>query len=377
MTPSISRAPGARPLDVLLLLTDFPTWAAARHWSYAAQMGFEEGFAANNVRCTTIAAPYLRWAPAICRGRRFDQAWVEVVHNAGPTPGWYDWVAGVAPVRVGVVAESLTYGPDDCRVNPAWATRKAEVWKRLPYLTHVLAVDEADAAEIEAAGAGRAMWCPQAVPRRVVARALPPPNPARACFSGARYGERARWLSEGPARTLLTYQESPEARTPIPALYTGCTLAALAAARLPRLPCRRLQNDAYLAAARRIRRNGFARWMTSLRSAGIVVNLPHIVKAYPSRVVEAMAAGRPVVAWDVPGRPRNRALFTEGEEILFYDKERPQTLVDAIRKLQADVGLAARLARAARLKVLGRHTLEKRIGQVLGWVESGREAPEP
>ena len=58
--------------------------------------------------------------------------------------------------------------------------------------------------------------------------------------------------------------------------------------------------------------------MDALPRDTVVVDLPRSVGIYLGRVVEAMASGRPMAAWDVPGRPRNRALFEDGAEILLF-----------------------------------------------------------
>ena len=114
--------------------------------------------------------------------------------------------------------------------------------------------------------------------------------------------------------------------------------------------------------------------MDALQHDAVVVNLPHSVGAYPGRVVEAMAAGRPVVAWDVPDRPRNRALFEDGAEILLFAGTEPVALASALHRLRRDPALAAALATNGWRKVRRAHTIERRVQQILAWTDTG-EAP--
>jgi glycosyltransferase involved in cell wall biosynthesis len=62
-------------------------------------------------------------------------------------------------------------------------------------------------------------------------------------------------------------------------------------------------------------------------------------------IVEAMAAGRPVVATRVGGVPE---VVVDGETGLLVEPENPGALAAAVRRLLADPGLAARLGQAGR-----------------------------
>jgi glycosyltransferase involved in cell wall biosynthesis len=114
--------------------------------------------------------------------------------------------------------------------------------------------------------------------------------------------------------------------------------------------------------------------MDALQRDPVVVNLPHLVGTYPGRVTEAMAAGRAVVAWDVPGRPRNRALFEDGEEILLFSGTEPAALAAALSRLRRDPARAATIATNGWRKVRRAHTIERRVEQILAWTETG-DAP--
>ena len=114
--------------------------------------------------------------------------------------------------------------------------------------------------------------------------------------------------------------------------------------------------------------------MDALPRDAVVVNLPRSVGIYLGRVVEAMAASRPVVAWDVPHRPRNRALFEDGAEILLFSGTEPEALAAALRGLQGDPARAATIATNGWQKVRRAHTIERRVQQILAWTDTG-DAP--
>jgi tetratricopeptide (TPR) repeat protein len=100
--------------------------------------------------------------------------------------------------------------------------------------------------------------------------------------------------------------------------------------------------------------------------------LPSIFKSYAGRVVESMAAGRPVISWKPP-RKRTQALFTPGKEILWFDRDKPEQLAEQIRWLQANSEQAKEIAENAQRKVLRYHTAEIRVRQILDWIEYGTE----
>ena len=127
----------------------------------------------------------------------------------------------------------------------------------------------------------------------------------------------------------------------------------------------------YLNAVRRIRKRSYVRWLRGLQSGVAVVNLPHFVKSYTPRVIEGMAAGRPVLSWEIPNRPRSKAMFEDGQEILLFNT--PDELADHIQRLQSDAVLAQTITENARRRIRQFHTTDKRVRQILDWIESGKE----
>lgn len=359
---------GDRGLRVLRLDLEFSTWRWARYWTYPAQLGFEEGLRAHGARCLTITTPWLARAREICGGRRFDQVWVEIVHNP-LDPALLEWIRSVAPVRIGFVPESLSYRAEEYALWPELKARKERVEERLGYLTHLVVADERDAEEQNAGGPARAMWWAPSVPERFICDAPEPARRSHAVFYGLLYGERVKMLEHPDLRGLLVRPGLPDGRV-WPLLFDALHLAVrgVVGSGLPGGVAAR----GYLAALRAVRRRLFRGWLAALRTGSAVVNLPQFGKFYSGRVVEAMAAGRPVVAWEVPERPRNRALFTDGEEILLYHGADAPELAAHLRRLLAEPAFANAVVARARAKLRRLHTTEERVRQILDWVATGR-----
>jgi hypothetical protein len=358
---------------VLCLFLEFDWWETARPLTYPAQLGLEEGLRANGCRPLTVTTPWLPRLKEICGAERFDQVWVEIVHQKALDDGRLGFLAELAPVRVGFVLESTRYDAATYAASSHYRTREGTVRHRLKFLTHTVVTDELDAAEIDAAGDVRACWWPQAVPRRFVADRPGAPGTGPAIFRGSLYGDRIALARDRRLDGLLAVRRPLEHGTIYPKLFDRLQMSAAAWAERG-LPRPRAASTVHLFLLRRLRRRVFRRWMDALHADPVVVNLPHAVGAYPGRVVEAMAAGRPVVTWDVPGRPRNRSLFEDGAEILLFSGTEPAALASALRRLQRDPTLASTLATNAWQKVRRAHTIERRVQQILAWTDTG-EAP--
>ncbi|HEY5932349.1 MAG TPA: hypothetical protein VIT63_05495, partial [Nitrospira sp.] len=109
-------------MNALLLQLEFSTWKTARPWTYGASFAVAEGLAAHGVSCLTVPigpdtqastpASWLSHARRLLAGRRFDQVWIWLVH-ASLDPRILEWIAELAPVRIGFVMESLKYEEED------------------------------------------------------------------------------------------------------------------------------------------------------------------------------------------------------------------------------------------------------------------------
>lgn len=343
---------GATP-RVLLISLEFPTWRVARGYGYWFNFGLEEGFEANGIEYFTLTvgehygerkASWLDHARELCAGQRFDQAWVEIVHS-DLDERFLDWLTTVAPVRVAWSPECLVLTPEEWANNPAGCrAREAVLAKRLDYVTHIVTVDEADVDRFNQSGPIPAMWVAGGfVPKRfLLAR---PTRPAHdvALFYGTLYGERRSWLEDSAlARLMVRPSASLEDFTPYPKMFDALQVRTQQLLESRRADLASL--SLYLSTLRRIRRECFAWWLETLRLGCAVVNLPQLSNAYAGRVIEGMAAGRPVISWAIRGGSRTEALFEDGREILLYPRDDPAQLAEHIVHIRSDPAFGRRIA---------------------------------
>jgi len=85
----------------------------------------------------------------------------------------------------------------------------------------------------------------------------------------------------------------------------------------------------------------------------------------PLKLFEAMAAGRPIVASDLPSV---REVLEDGVHALLVPADDPHALAAAIRKLDSDEDLRKRLARAAGDKVR-QYSWDERARKILRLLE--------
>jgi hypothetical protein len=362
---------------ILLILGENSHWRHARSWPYNLHLGIEEALQAAGAEVVTIIATWLPHWSKLCPAQRFDQVWVvDLVHFCHIDHS-LALIVDLAPVRVGLVTESIQYHPEEYAAFPWLQERRARIDGQFQFVTHVAAVDEQDVVNIRNCFQLPTIWNPCSAPSKLIADQPPPPRQNSAFFGGSLYGERTRWLEEPRLRGLLARHPSP----PVEYLYElgfnslpGHRYGLRRLVKQPHYPAR-LVYPIYLALLRRIRRSGFRMWQQRVLQQGIaVVNLPHLVKGYSGRVIEGMAAGRPVISWEIPDRPYNTALFTDGKEILLYNT--PAQLADHIAHLRAEPAFGAAIAANARRQVQAWHTTEKRVQQILRWVATGA-TPSP
>jgi GT2 family glycosyltransferase/SAM-dependent methyltransferase/tetratricopeptide (TPR) repeat protein len=136
-------------------------------------------------------------------------------------------------------------------------------------------------------------------------------------------------------------------------------------------PVTAVETADYVRMLKTVRLDEFREWMGGLSQWPAIVNLPSLTKTYGGRVFESMAAGRPVISWNIPDRPRNAALFNDGEEILLFDPGKPEELAAQIDRVLNDSNFAAAVGRAAEKKLRRFHTSERRLRETLVWVETG------
>lgn len=364
----------SKNLRVLLILLEFPVWKRARPLSYCLQFAYEEGFAAHGIDCDIAATPFLRHARTQLSGRRYDQVWLEAFHTECSADD-LGWISELAPVRVGMIGESLEYSEEELTtVVPHFRNIRSTIEERMKYLTHVLACDEEDADRINASGMAAGAWWPQAVPARCIRDSDAAPILATAAFGGVPYGKRAQFVDNPDLKDFMRRLPPAENHTVLPDLFNTLNDATSRLLDTDYAEAGMLLSD-YVNILRPIRRRSFDLWLDALATVSAVVNLPHLVKGYAGRVVEGMAAGRPVISWEVPGRPRNRALFEHEKEIFLFDADQPGQLAEHVRRVISDPAAARTIAAAARRKIRAHHTIEHRTAQILKWIETG-ETPK-
>jgi len=365
---------------ILLVQLEFGTWNRARAWSYLGNFAVEDGLRANGCEYVTIPAlcdipdssplSWLHHAKDLLASQRFDQVWVWLVHNRY-SDAFLGWLAELAPVRVGLIMESLRYSDEDYRRWPHLLERAGFVERQVKYMTHVLTADEHDADVLNRTGSVQAVFWPSAVPSRFITATIERPSRRESAFYGELYGERKAWLAMPGLKDLLVHPPSAEAATEFPQLFN--TLHQQMSERLqsgwrPNLDAL----TEYVGLWRRLREAIFANWLASLKPWSAIVNLPSLFQSYAGRVVEAMAAGRPVISWKIPDRPHTLDLFKDGREILLYPRDRPAVLKEHVERITNDVDYAKHIATAARAELLRSHTAEARARQWLDWIETGQ-----
>ncbi|MBH0190059.1 MAG: glycosyltransferase, partial [Nitrospira sp.] len=365
---------------ILLIQLEFPDWAQARAWTYPACFGVAEGLRANGATCTTIplmanasfsTESWLTHAKQAVAGRQFDQVWVWLVHSP-LDPTVLEWITGLAPVRVGIVMESLVYEEEDY----AWAshlrTRQGLVDKQLLAFTHALLPDERDVESLASRLSIQTLWWPTMVPARFISSPERSPVHRRGVFHGQPYGPRRQWVSHDALKNHLSFVSpaSPQTR---PQQQFDQLQRTMSERLSSHIPITRGQMSEYADTLRRIRETEFTQWMAQLPQWAAIVNLPSLAKFFGGRVYEGMAAGRPVLSYAVPHHPLNNALFTEGEEILFFSPDSPDSLRDLLDRVIHDDTFADAIARKAQRKLRAYHTSEHRMAQTLRWIETGQQ----
>jgi len=372
-------------LKILFIPLEFDSWHCASRWSYSCNFGIEEGLAAQDVDLVTMPAffsvrgsvhgpgSWLAHAPRMLKGLKFDQVWIEIAQS------WYDesfleWLVDLAPVRVGMIFESLSPDPHEYVTNPlVIARRSRSITRNMPWMTHYIVSDESDFVSLRRTfGESRCFWwnCGK-IGRSWIASHAAVWNGAPAQFFGSLYEKRAPFFEKPELRASLAYRSrSLELDTEYPGTFERfirekqAQLSAASSVSLADL-------EHYLEYHRALRRGLFSLWMASLLGGCAIVNLPQHGRTYAGRVTEGLALGRPVVTWEVPGSESLKTLFIPGEEVLTFREDDPGQLLEHIERLREDPVFAVRLAENGRRKLLSHHTIEQYIGEVLSWIRDG------
>ncbi|RPI62920.1 MAG: glycosyltransferase, partial [Planctomycetaceae bacterium] len=103
---------------------------------------------------------------------------------------------------------------------------------------------------------------------------------------------------------------------------------------------------------------GFMQDVRGVLSASDIFVLPTRGEGFPLAVAEAMAAGLPVIASDVPGLAE---VLDNGRAGMVFETNQAFALADAIEKLAGDADLRTHLAQAGRQRVIEQFTLDANI----------------
>ncbi|NYG33375.1 glycosyltransferase family 1 protein [Sphaerotilus montanus] len=367
-------------MKILYVQHDMLQWAAARQWSYTTHLSYVDGLRAQGHEVQVILTSCWLRAAEIVGDRKFDQVWInEVTHSVCmrwsatlPPPlkeRDFAWLATLAPVRVGIVMETLRYDEAEYAELPELRIRVARMQAAvLPHVTHFCTVDENDVRTIAELGK-EAIWTPCHVPVRFF-RASRPQVDRPAIFIGTAYARRVKYGQHPRLESLLEFRPSREHQTQLPAMFDLLNWGLRN--ELLQGPFQAEATDEFVQTMHTVRASLFECYLNGLGDAMATVNLPSFVKTYAGRVIESMAVGQPVVSWHIPDRSQNARLFHENETILFFANDSPDSLADALERLRREPGLAERIGSQAQANALKHHTTEHRVKQILEWVDNGR-----
>ncbi len=357
-------------------MLEYPKWQDASHWGYVLNMAFEFGFNANDVEYYILPVThhygervpcFADYATTLLAGRKFDQVWFEVSHSRIDDEV-LEFLCSLAPCRLGIAVESLELLPVEWANNPEASKRRDSVLnRRLSHCTHLITTDELDAKRLDGKSGLQARPFPPGfvVPKQFIHDNPAPPQFNIGLFYGALYGERKAWLEKPRLSPLLRYcPASPEMHTHLPAAFDKLHQEAHRAISMNEVSQQLL--DDYLRCSRHIRFECFRLWLDGLRLGAAVVNLPQWGRAYASRVIEGMAAGRPVITRQLVDRPLSIAAFEDGKEILLYSNE--DELAGHLEHIMGDYEFGRRIAMNARKRVLAHHTTEGYVAELLEWI---------
>ena len=366
-------------MNILLLQLEFSRWKTARPWTYPMNFGIAQVLKDIGNEVFTIPVipdqnldfrnSWLGHAQDLCYGKKFDQVWVWLLHYPFEQDT-LDWIRTMAPIRVGILGESMRYDLEDYAQEPSLYDRPTIIRHQAQCLTHILVGDEHDEIEISRWGNLEALWCPGGVPQQAITTFVHTEAIPCAVFHGSPYGSRVDLLRHPRLRQLLKFPQSRDSLNEFPQLFDGIQ-TEMEKTLVSEQGVTEHNLHQFVMMLGQVRFGEFRKWMRSLQAWAVIVNLPSYAKFYGGRVFEGLASGRPVITWDIPDHPRNHALFQDEEEILIFPKNDPEVLANHIDRLLSDSKLSARLVWNAQRKLQEFHTVEKRVADVLQWVKSG------
>lgn len=374
----------SRPRALILML-EFSSWSVAKPLSYTASYAYEDGLRSKGFDCTVLPCfadlnPNYAdlWYQTVQKqfdGERYDQVWIWLIH-LNPPQHFMEWLASIAPIRVGVLIESLTYSDEDKSIHDHFNTRWPILRSQIPYLTHILTADEADENLIIDSTGCPAKWTPTSIPARFLdTEEETYPRKGPPAFLGTLYEKRAALLSHPSLAGLVSLPKEAESATSIPERFDEISRSLLRDIFSQSAHSARLLPKHY-DALRMVREESFLVLLKEFRSWIGILNLPSYFRGLTGRVFEAIAVGTPVITWVIPDRPRANSLFANGIEILQFDPTSPADLRQKLRRLSDDYDYAVAIASRAREKLISNHSSEIRTQETLLWISSSMKESE-
>ncbi len=325
---------------ILFIQHELYAWQRAKMWGYTWHLGLEEGLSANHVDFTTLLTPWFPRAKELCAGKTFDQVWInDITHTFEPGGCGgqqlyekdLEWIAGMAPVRLGFLTESLEYTREEYESNAALHYARQALATTSRYMTHIMTPDEKDVPFIQSLCAIPVAWFVCPIPERFICKDIGVPPCRKPIFRGTAYGERARWLEMPEFKNLINNEPSADNLTNMADLFDG--LQDLAKKTISGADTDLSSYALYLKALRQIRQQSFAMYLKSMEEGCAVVNFPSFGKIHTARVYEGMASGRPVITVKNDDRPQLDALWEDGKDLLLYPRDNPAVLAAHISHL--------------------------------------------
>ena len=354
--------------NVLYLCLEFEKWNIARPWTFQANLGLEDGFSKNNLTYLTITTPWLSNVKELCKDFTFDQVWIEIVHQ-NPKLEILEWIEKIAPIRIGLIFESLSYYDDDSVNSIILKERKQRVLSKVKYLTNLISVDEKDVIFFNQELQTPAFWWPSCMPERFIenhkysSKKIP-----KAVFSGTIYGKRTALLSSITGENMVVLQTSPDKNNLYHILFDLIHIITSKILIFWKWDIS-FFHSVYMKLLRYTREKNYKIYLNSISKYSVVLNLPSLVKAYPGRVTEAMSVGSVVISNIIEDRSQNLSLFKDQVEIILFSSENPEEFSTSIKNIIGNQILRENISKNAFENLKNNHTIEKRIYQVVKWLQ--------
>ena len=357
--------------NILYLSLEFDKWNLARPWTYQANLGLEDGFLFNKLSFFTVTTPWLSRLKDLCYNKTFDQVWVEIVHQNIDIET-FEWIKNIAPIRVGLVFESLTYNEFEVNNSLVLKERRKCVEGKINYLTYLIAIDEVDVNYFYIKFGIPSFWWISCMPKKFINKKHLNNNKiSKAVFSGTVYGKRIKLIENTTTKNLIIHQNSPDKNDFNHFIFDSIHLITKKILLFWPWSVKYLYT-LYMFLLRSVRKKNFKIYLKSISNYSVVLNLPSLVKAFPGRVSEAMSVGSVVLSNIIKNRPQNNSVFIENKDIIFYDEDNPDEFNTKLKSILDNDNLRNEIAINCYEKVSKYHTMEIRILQIQKWISKNQ-----